>query len=170
MSRWSLKNIFKQVTHTQFIDYTNKFKQAAEYSFGTECSLRIRALTQPKACTTFKDKDILGDVDFLNKKNTISDTNNLNEVTSELWAKARYVEVIIRPKDQEKAPEYAFGHAEFKGEKPRQATFYIHPNGQAARESLVSAAKRKFIGDGFGTNGTISGVPSSAIRSLGLRF
>ncbi len=170
MTRWSLKNIFRPVTHGQFVDYTNQFKQAAENSFGTECSIQIRALTQPKAYTTFWDDDIQSGLDAINEQNTILRTENLSDVTSEVWAKAGYVEVNVRPVDCDKAPDHAFGHAEFKGEKPRQATFYIQPNGDDAREAMVSSAKGKVIGDGFESNGSRSGAIPSGLASLGLRF
>jgi len=94
----------------------------------------------------------------------------LSDVTPEVWTKSGYVEVNVSPVDRSKAPDYAFGHAEFKGERPRQATFYIQPNGDDVRQAMVSSAKGKAIGDGFESNGSRSGAIPSGLANLGLRF
>ena len=65
---------------------------------------------------------------------------------------AVYIEVIIAPVDKSAAPNYAFAHVEFKGSRPRQATFYIQPDG----EDSVSCLRKKFrfqiFGDGYTHN------------------
>ena len=170
MIHWSLKNIFLPVTHRQFVDYTSQFKKAAEVSFGTECSLQIRALTKPKAYTTFCDDDIESALDEINEGNTILKTENLSDVTLDVWLNSSYVEVNVTPIDHQQAPDSAFGHAEFKGEKTRQATFYIQPNGEDVKHAMVLSATGKILGDGFESNGSISGRISSGLARLGLRF
>lgn len=169
MNRWSLKNIFRSVTHSQFADYTRQFKQAAETSFGAECSLQICALTQPKAYTTFWDDDIQSSLDEINERNTILRTENLSDLTPEVWSKSGYVEVIVSPIDRQQAPDSAFGHAEFKGGLPRQATFYIQPDGQNVREAMVSSAKGKLVGSGFDSNGSRSWAVPAGLARLGSR-
>lgn len=149
MSRWSISNLFRAVTHKQFVDYTTQFQQAAEKSFNTECFLEIRALTRPKVYTTFWDEDMQRNLNATNDRNTILKTQNLTDITHEIWNKAGYIEVTVRPNDEEKAPRYAFGHAEFKGNRPRQATFYIQPDGEDAEQSVLSQTSAKRIGDGF---------------------
>lgn len=170
MTRWSLRNIFMPISHKQFSDYTEQFKKAAEQSFDTACKLKIRVLNAPKVYTTFWDDDIQGNLDSINDANTLLETENIAEVTKELWKKAGYVEVMVRPENPDAAPDHAFGHAEFKGNLSRQATFYIQPDGEGARDDMVSQARGKLVGDGFSSNGTRSGAIPSSLMGLGLRF
>lgn len=161
MTRWSLKNIFRDVTHEQFNTYTTQFKQAAEKSFGTECKLEIRALSAPKVYTTYCDDDLQSNLDSINDSATLLVTDKLSDMTEALWKAARYVEITLRPADPEKAPRYAFAHAEFKGTQPEQATFYIQPDGEDAKAAIIAQQKHKRIGDGFDGNGRRSGgLPS----------
>ena len=120
--------------------------------------MEINALTAPKAYTTFYDEDIQNDLDTMNEKMTIIKTSDLSDITSDIWDMAGYVEVYVRPVDKDKAPDYAFGHAEFKGTRPEQATFYIQPDGDDAKKALVSRTSLKRIGDGFESNGSRSGA------------
>ena len=156
MTRWSVRNLLLPVSHEQFVDLTTQFKKAAELSFGTECKLSIRALRAPKKYTTFHDKDIQEDLDEENKANTICETENLGNIGKALWNKAAYVEVTVRPVDAKKAPNYAFGHMGFKGERSRQVTFYIQPDGEYTRNSVLSQNRLKLVGDGLASNGSRS--------------
>lgn len=169
MSRWSLSNRFKAISYDQAGSYVSQFKAAAEKSFGTECVLDITLLRANKVYTTFWDDDLQSSLDATNNANTILKTNNHAEVTPELWNQAAYVEVSVRPVDPSKAPkEYAFGHLEFKGSRPRQATFYIQPDGEEAmQEMLATKAFGVVVGDGYASNGENSGfVPMSVGRMM----
>ena len=179
-SRWSLSNQFQAISHEQAGNYVTAFKAAVEESFGTECALDIRILSVPKLYTTFLDDDVQSFLDETNKNNTILSTNNPAEVTPELWEQAGYVEVGVRPIDRTQAPEdYAFGHVEFKGQYPRQATFYVQPNGDDVKRAML--AQKSFttaVGDGYTSNGLNSGFvpasvgkmfPSSLLNKMGLR-
>lgn len=170
MTRWSLSNIFRAVTHTQFIDYSTHFKQAAEHAFNTECRLDIRALQGPKLYTTFMDKHIQDELDERNAENTILATEDLADITPDLWKQAGYIEVTVRPVDEKKAPDFAFGHAEFKGCHPRQATFYIQPDGEEAKQFMTSQNRGKITGNGFESNGTSSKAIPASLKGFGLRF
>lgn len=167
MTRWSLRNVLMPVSHQEFVTYIKQFKQAAEQSFDTECKLEITALAAPKAYTTFWDNALQSEINSINEENTILKTDALSDITSSLWATAKYVEVLINPVDKTKAPRAALAHAEFKGEKPRQAKFYIQPNGEDAREQMLSQQSGKIVGDGFESNGTRSAcLPESLGKTI----
>ena len=165
MTRWSLSNIFMPISHGQFLDYVEQFQRAAQNSFDTKCELEIRALTAPKVYTTFMDDRIQENLDDINDQNTIIKTTKLSDITKEIWDKSGYVEVTVKPTDPDHAPSYAFGHAEFKGERPRQATFYLQPDGKDAKDFMLGNSTLKIAGDGFDSNGSRShAVPASIGR------
>lgn len=164
MARWSLSNVMRPLTHEQFQSYTKEFKAAAEEAFGTACSLKIRALRSPKVYTTFYDKDIQSELNTVNRANTILETDKLEEVSRSLWDETGYVDVTINPVESEQAPAYAFGYLEFKGNLPRQATFYIQPDGEDVKNAMLESGKGKVVGDGFNSNGTRSGAVPLSIR------
>lgn len=179
-SRWSLSNRFKAISYDQAGRYVAEFKSAAEESFGTECVLDITLMSANKVYTTFWDEDLQASLDATNASNTILRTNDHAQVTPELWDQAAYVEVGVRPADPSKATEsYAFGHVEFKGSRPRQATFYIQPDGEGVMQQML--AKKAFgvaAGDGYDSNGENSGfvpmsvariMPSSLMAKMGVR-
>lgn len=166
MTRWSLSNRFRSVSHQQFLDYAKQFKQAAEQAFGTECTVKATVLREPKVYTTFLDDDIQDGLDYLNEKATLLKTDDLSEVTAALWDKAGYVEMVVHPKDETQAPQAAFGHAEFKGRLRRQATFYMQGGDHCedAAAEMIRQNRGKSVGDGYRSNGAQSGaIPASVI-------
>ena len=168
MTRWSLGNSLMPISHEQFIDLTTQFKKTAEQSFGTECRLQIRALNDTKKFTTFWDDDLQRDLDEENRANTILETANLSDVTKSLWKKAAYLEVTVRPIYENHAPKCAFGHVEFKGARPRQATFYLQPDGEDAKKSVLAQNRDryKWVGDGFTSNGSRNPRPAASLAGL----
>ena len=124
MTRWSLNNIVLPVSHKQFFDLTTKFKKAAE--------------------------DSLDYLDQRKKADTILETADVGAVSKALWKSAAYVEVSVDPLDKGKATASAWGQIAFKGDHPRRATFYIQPDGEDARKSVLKQNFRKLAGDGYG--------------------
>jgi hypothetical protein len=162
MTRWSLKNIFQAVSHQQFQDYTTQLREAAEKSFGTPCKLDISIMNNTKVYTTYWDDGLQDNLDQINDANTLLRTDDVANVSTALWGKAGYVEVTVKPVDETQAPAYAFAHVEFKGNEPRQATFYIQPDGGEAKASLLAKNPRRIVGDGFTSNGSRSNaLPSN---------
>lgn len=162
MSRWSIANIARPVSRAQFIDLTTQFQKAAETSFGTACSLEIRAMNAVRMTSTFLHDD--GTEEFMaaeNERRTFFKTGDPNQLTDDAWRRAAYVEVIVRPDKEKQAPAYAFGHAEFKGHLPRQATFYLQPDDDASRDTMVNASRGKWIGEGYDSNSYRSAGPDS---------
>lgn len=156
MTRWSLKNIFQAVSHQQFQDYTAQLRDAAEQSFGTACALDIKIMRDTKVYTTYWDETLQDSLNHINDANTILRTDNPAAITPQLWDKAGYVEITVNPIDADKAPSSAFAHAEFKGNEPRQACFYIQPNGEDAKASMLKQNRTRIVGDGFTSNGSRS--------------
>lgn len=148
MARWSISNLFRSVTHKQFIDYTTQFQQAAENAFGTSCSLEINIMKQPKVFTTLLHKDAQKQDDATNDKNTTLKTGNITDITQDIWKQANFIEVTVSPENKEDAPQSAFGTVEYYG---KRATFYIQPDegSENAKQSMLSQTSGKIIGDGF---------------------
>ena len=148
MARWSISNLFRSVTHKQFIDYTTQFQQAAEQAFGTPCSLDIKIMSQPKVFTTLLHKDAQKQDNATNDKNTTLKTANITDITRDIWKQANFVEVTVSPENEEKAPFAAYATAEYYG---KRATFYIQPDegGKNAKQSMLSQTSGKIIGDGL---------------------
>ena len=166
MTRWSISNRFLPISYEEFTSLSERFKQAAEASFGTECKMQVKAMTAPKVYTTFCDDEIQSGLDEINAARTLSlpESDRLSEKD---WDRARYVELVINPVNPELAPSFAFAHAEFKGVTPRQATFYIQPDGEEVKDTMIST--RKFLqstGDGFSSNGVRSGAIPAGLGFL----
>ena len=149
MARWSISNLFRSVTHKQFIDYTTQFQQAAQNAFGTPCSLKIKVMDRPFESSKFLHDDATHRfIDKINQKHTTFETNILTAITSNIWKQAAYIRVEVRPDNEEKAPFAAYATAEYYG---KRATFYIQPDesGENAKKSMLSQTSGKIIGDGF---------------------
>ncbi|MCI5059922.1 MAG: hypothetical protein MRY79_02495 [Alphaproteobacteria bacterium] len=139
MTRWSLSNFFRPVSHEQFVSYAQEFKKAAEQEFGMDCKVEI---------------NLVGKSGFFasKKPSMIQSIKNISDVTPNVWKNSAYVELNLRPSDIANAPEYAWAHAEFKGARPRQATFYVQPGGKRTRDLMTLNAGRRITGDGFASN------------------
>lgn len=167
MIRWSQHNMLLGISHSQFTKLVTEFHAAAEASFGTTCSLSIAVLKEPKVYTTFVDHDISSNLDGINSANTILQTDRLGDITARLWRQAGYVEVTIRPTNAGQAPAHAFAHAEFKGLRPKQATFYLQPDGEAARATMMGHSPKMLFGDGFTSNGRRSDAIPASLMGFG---
>jgi len=155
MTRWSLSNEDAPISHAEFVQLAASFRRAAEEGFGAPCALSIKTLKSPKAFTVYDNPEIQKVLDQHNSDNTLFETDDLSRLTEEKWNEARHLELVIRPAatEQPRLPG-AFAHAEFKGDRPHQATFYIQPGGEAVRRALIGAAKGRETGDGQDGNGT----------------
>jgi len=154
MTRFSLSNLVLPISYAQFTRLTEQFHRAAEASFGTKCEMEIRAMSAPKTYSTFLlDEFTQKCMDRDNESRTIA--TNFNRISKELWDQARYVELTISPVDKNAAPSYAFAHAEFKGVLPRQATFYIQPDGEDVPKTIGGFGMIR--GDGYRSNGINGG-------------
>lgn len=167
MTRWSLSNILRKIQFTQFQSLSSEFQNACEKSFGTESSIALKLMSQPKAFTTFMDDVEQARLNEINNNNTISSFDSIDSVTEEHWNNAAYVEITIRPTDKEKAPSSAFGHLEFKGNCPKSATYYLqggeHTDG--AKPFVTNNHKSMVVGDGYDSHGDQSGLAYMRIAS-----
>ena len=153
MSRLSLSNLLLPVSREQFTALTAQFKQAAEHSFNGPCKLEIHAMDAVKATSTFVHDDwIMEAMAAGNKQRTFFETDDPAKLTSDIWNKAAYVEVSVKPVNEKDAPTSAWGQAEFKGYRPRQATFYLQPDDGKAMKSMKSQNPLKLTGDGYTSN------------------
>lgn len=153
MTRFSISNLLLPISFAQFCAIVREYKQIAERAFGTPCGMEIKAMNYRKMTTSFMlDDSDMRWIDEQNRKATFFQASELSTVSAEIFDKAVYIEVIIAPVDKSAAPNYAFAHVEFKGSRPRQATFYMQPDG----EDSVSVLRKKFrfqiFGDGYTHN------------------
>jgi hypothetical protein len=129
MSRLSISNLLLPVSRRQFKTLTAQFRQAAERAFGP-CRLEIRAMKAVKlTSSSMQDDWAMYAVAAEDKRRTVFETDDPDRLTDAVWRKADYVEVGVRPPNEQTAPSFAWGHAEFKGLRVRQATFYLQPEG-----------------------------------------
>jgi hypothetical protein len=165
-NRWSLGNLSLPISWRQFTDLTTQFKVVAEEAFGTTCKLDVRLLSRPEVYITFYDRDIQDDLDARNDAATFLNTDNLRAVTKELWEKAGYADVVIKPIDESRAPINAFASVEFKGTQPRWAAFYIQCALIDAKRAMLKNNRFKLVRDGFSSNGINSGRFPASVAGL----
>jgi len=154
--RWSLENKKnnkeqKDISFEQFQDIVKNFKTNAEDAFGKKCILEISALNAPKEYTTFMDDFIHDILKEQNKEKELLQTGNISDVTSDIWNKAKYVEIRVLPKEN----GIGFGRVEFKGNQPSLATFGV--NGEKTREQIKEKFSAQYpemvMGDGWSSHG-----------------
>lgn len=153
MTRFSISNLLLPISFAQFSAMVQEYKQIAERSFATPCSLQIKAMSRIKMTSTFMHDD--GTMEWMDEQNrqaVFHETSELSAFSAESFDRAVYIEVIIAPVDKEAAPNYAFAHVEFKGSRPRQATFYIQPGGEEAVSCLRKKFRFQTFGDGYTHN------------------
>jgi len=73
-------------------------------------------------------------------------------VTAAVFRSAVYVEITLVPFEKDSAPAYAMAHAEFKGYRPKQATFYVQPEADKGARRMKVNHRFQAIGDGFDGN------------------
>ena len=153
MSRMSISNLLLPVSREQFTTLSAHFRKVAEQFFGGPCKLEIRAMNAVRLRSSFAHEDYIKD--FMageNRRRTFFETDDTSMLTGDIWNKAAYVEVSIRPVEEKNAPASAWGCAEFKGHLPQQATFYLQPDDATAMKSIVSGQRFKWIGEGYDSN------------------
>lgn len=152
-SRLSISNWVLPVTFAQFKRMVAEFKSLVEKSFETSCTLDIRAMSSMKMTSNFlHDDDVMEFMHQCNRRATFFECSDVASMTAEAFTSAVYIEVGVRPIDAGAAPNYAFGHIEFKGSRRRQATYYIQPADGAVLNELRRKHAFQLIGDGYKHN------------------
>jgi hypothetical protein len=148
MIEWSLSNFLLPISYRQFVDLTTQFKKAAEHSCGAECKLQFCVLNIPKKYTEYKEADIQRNAAGTNKAYTFFKPGEM--IGRNLWKKAAYVAVFVIPPADSKA--YVIGSVEFKGCRPKQATFCILSDDEGAKREILMQNRGKRVGDGVLSN------------------
>ena len=157
--RWSISNLARPISYKQFLSLTKAFQEAAERSFRTPTKITVAAMNGIKSSSTIPDPTTAEFTQRMNKERTFLETEDLSEVTKDVWDKAKFVEVSIRPVDKSKAQTSALAHVEFKGLRPSQATFYIQcgDNLREVRDAVLRTRPiTSRVGDGYKSNGNVS--------------
>jgi hypothetical protein len=148
--RLSIGNRFSAISFSQFQALVADFKELTENSFGAPCSLQISAMNQTKLTTThWPDEHVISHMNEVNESATFFKTDDPLLVTSDIFDAAAYLDVVFRPAEWGTTPDFAFAHAEFKGNYPRRATFYIQPGDVSGFRSLKENHCSMVFGDGF---------------------
>jgi hypothetical protein len=153
-SKLSIGNHLTPISFKQFQTLVTQFKELCETSFGTECTLQICAMCQLKLYVTrLPDEYVLSYIRNENEQNTFFKSDDLLSVTSDIFDAAAYIDAIVSPKDKSVAPESAFGGIEFKGNRPRHATYYVQPGDANLVQALRERHPFKVFGDGYKHHG-----------------
>jgi len=125
IGRFNRENFLLPISQAEFVKACLEFHKAAEQVFGTSCQIEIRLLNTPRIESNTYDG--LGDA--LRKRDeetTLYATNDPATITREMWKKAMYALLDIRPLDEESAPPFAWAQMKLnKQESPRRLDFYI---------------------------------------------
>ncbi len=125
--RYSKKNKVLPIFHGQFVTLAEEFQEAAKKSFGTKIVntvFTLRNAYKAKGGTFYHEEEIEY-LKAVNKKNTTFTTNNLSDVTKDLFNEAVSVEINIRPKQESEDRPSAWGNALIKDMSKKKASFYI---------------------------------------------
>jgi hypothetical protein len=149
-TRLSVSNWVLPISLRQFQLMVSEYKILLQTAFGTTCSLQIRVMNQPKWAPNLCDDP--NPVEDVNNRATFFEATDPFDVPREIFLSAAYVEVVVRPVDKSAAPTSAYGHIEFKGLRPRQATYYLQPGDQNVVRILQKRHRGQRLGDGYTFN------------------
>src|SRR3990167_322090 len=104
-TRLSISNCLFSISFAQFQAMVHEYKQIAERSFATPCSLQIKAMNRIKMTSTIMhDYGTMDWIDEQNRKAVFFQTYELSGFSLETFNSATYIEVIIAPVDKQAAP------------------------------------------------------------------
>jgi hypothetical protein len=154
MDRWSLSNRFSDISYEQFMNLTDTFQRAAERAYGTPTIAEVRVMKATRMSVSIPDPMTIQYLRDETEKNTTLKTDNPNDVTKDIWDRAVYVEVNIRPVQETEKLRSAFAQVSFKGRLPQQATFYIQGDDVRGvkEETLRNRPRFSKVGDGYTGN------------------
>ncbi|MFA5591950.1 MAG: hypothetical protein WC989_01370 [Micavibrio sp.] len=149
--RFSLSNRFFAVSYREFQNYCADFQVAVGYVAATPFKAVAAGYSIPKEYTTIYDDSLNDACESINAQARQFEGILPSDITEEMWRDAKYVDVLIKPLDEEAAPRSAFAHMEFKGHLDRTATFYVQPDDALAgvKELMLGRYPDKIAGDGY---------------------
>lgn len=149
----SISNKVFAISHAQFQAMVQEYVELIEISLGTACSVEIKAMNIIKWTSTFMhEEDVMEFMAKHNREAVFFECADASELSAETFKSAVYIEVIISPTNKHNAPSYAFAHLEFKGRRPRQATYYLQPADETVIKTLKGKHRFQIIGDGYTDN------------------
>jgi hypothetical protein len=131
---------------------TIQFAEAVKIDFDSRVSLQISVLSEPRRVQTVDNWFVQESMDGANKEATVLETDNLVDITENVWNRAGYVDVVMRPLVKTKESQFAM--IEYKGLLPLTATFY-HQCGLeriSAQDRMASLNPDMVVGDGYASN------------------
>jgi len=166
MQRFSLSNLVMPIGFAQFVRMAGHFIDVCGEAFGSGCDVMARVHSRDHVYTTFLDPAIEEAVEKANRERLLRSGPGLpNE---DEWTAARHVEMFVRPSNLAASMPHAFAHAEFKGVRPRQATFYVQCADFDVASAMAEAWPRMRRGNGFKGNGVNAGlVPAATAAAAG---
>ncbi|HEY9676636.1 MAG TPA: hypothetical protein V6C76_01445 [Drouetiella sp.] len=153
MERVSISNYVLSISYAQFCSAVDEFEKLVADAFGCECELTVKAMQAVKDSPThLPDRETMRYIADMNARNVFATASKASALSAEAFARAKYVEVLIRPRVAEEGPRYAFAHLECKGTRRRMITYYVQPVGKKVVKALRRNHLGKLIGDGYKHN------------------
>ncbi|HEY9730368.1 MAG TPA: hypothetical protein V6C89_00560 [Drouetiella sp.] len=149
-THWSISNRILPITFDEFKAMGLQFLQLVEDAFGGKYKVEVKAMNRVKLTTVGRrDDSIMAHMAQTNKRHTFFVAEDFAAVTAAVFNSAAYIEMTVTPLDPAAAPANAWAHAEFKGYKPKQATFFVRPDADAGARKMKSLHRLKIIGAGW---------------------
>ncbi len=142
MERWTIENPKKDISAEQFVDLTRNFKEAVEKSFGADFKLSIKAYSSLKLSPVYDEGLMNICCDAFNEDNMICETDSPEKIAA-MWDQAKHIEIILKPRSDSEKLKAAFVHAEFKGDTPKQALFYVQPKKEGVKDAMLAKHENK---------------------------
>jgi hypothetical protein len=151
--RWSISNRLLAISFEQFQAMSREFIAVVEPAFAGRCKVEVKAMDRiSETCTFYLDDRVMEYIARRNERYTFFRTDDLAAVTAQIFRSAAYIELIIRPLDADSALSNACAHAEFKGLRPKQATFNVRPETEIGLQRIRANHRFQVFGDGFPGN------------------
>lgn len=150
MNRMSLSNIFADINFKQFKQLISEFILTSRKGDApNEITLNIRLLDRLPLISSFiEDEETQKYIDGFHDDATIIKTGSIAGLNQAAWNKAAYAVVSVRD-----SSDHFWGQIEFKGKKPKTATYYIQANdGSAILKNINHNHPLMLRGDGFGSH------------------
>lgn len=154
--RWSLRNLFRTVSHRQLTTLVNAYADATAAAWGTPAKMKIDLYRAPKTFTTFMlDRETMEDMKRRNDRLKIKSADNIGDISAADWEQAAYAEVRLDPVDRNGSDslKHAWAVAEFKGHFANGASFYTSADLQNVARATKRAQPFMLVGNGWKEHG-----------------
>jgi hypothetical protein len=141
------------ISFDEFMAMSQQFLELVEVAFGGKFKIELKAMNRVKLSTFGRrEAAIMTFVAETNRNQTFLLTDDLAAVTASVFNSAAYIEMTCTPVDTDPSLPRAWAHVEFKGYKPKQATFCVYPDADSGARKMKALHRFKIIGRGLNGN------------------